>query len=203
MRNICISGIHTDAGKSCISAALCYAFSYEYFKLIQAGNITDESFVKKIVPNLKSHSPGVMLQTAASPHVGMINENIHFDGLKIKIPTPDDILVELAGGLYCPLDDKFYMIDYIKIANLPTFLVSKNYLGSINHTILSIEALKMKNLEILGVIFSGSKDEQSENYLKKQFKDLHFFNLENFDETSFEKASLRLKEQIIKARVKL
>lgn len=203
MRNICISAIHTDAGKSCVSAALCYAFGFEYFKLIQAGSITDKSFVEAKVANLVSHAPGISLKTAASPHVGMIKENVTFEGLKIDIPKQNGVLVELAGGLYCPMDSKKYMIDYIEAKKLPTFLVSRNYLGSINHTVLSLEALKSKNIEILGVIFSDEKDELSEEYLKRQYPNLNFFNLKNFDKFGFENAADDLGKQILKAGVRL
>ncbi|ANE35524.1 dethiobiotin synthetase [Campylobacter iguaniorum] len=202
MKNICISGIHTDAGKSHVSAALCYAFGYEYFKLIQAGALTDESFVKKTAPHVISHAPGIMLQTPASPHVGMIKENVKFDGLSIKIPKDENVLTELAGGLFCPLDENAYMIDFMAKSGLPTFLVARNYLGSINHTVLSIEALKARNIEILGVIFSQIRDEMSQSFLQNKYKDLNFFVLEDFD-LGFEKVANNLKEQILRSGVKL
>lgn len=202
MRNIAISGIHTDVGKSCVSAALCYGFSYEYFKLVQAGSVTDESFIKKMSPETVIHSAGAYLQTPASPHVGILKENNNFNGLKIKIPKKNGVLVELAGGLYSPLDLQSFMMDYLSFYSLPTFLVSKNYLGSINHTALSIEALKSKNIEILGIIFSQNSDQTSEDYLKKHYKHLPFLNLNDLN-SNFKEASLELKSQILDVKIKL
>ena len=205
MRNICISGIHTDVGKSCVSAALCQAFGYEYFKLVQAGSATDRDFVAKIAPNVVSHEPGAMLQTAASPHVGMKLEGVRYDGLSLRAPAAERVLVELAGGLFCPLDFKNYMIDYLQSANLPTFLVSRNYLGSINHTILSIEALKSRGIEILGVIFSLEKDDATREFLREKYPNLNFFSLDDFGANfgNFETAAHNLKNQILSAGVKL
>lgn len=205
MRNICIGGIHTDAGKSCVSAALCHSLGYKYFKLVQAGSTTDRDFVNKLSPNIVSYAPGVMLQTAASPHVGMKKEGVNYNVLKIEIPSSHDILTELAGGLFCPLDFENYMIDYVQNKHLPMFLVSRNYLGSINHTILSLEALKARNIEILGVIFSRERDDESESYLKEKYRELDFFVLDDFgaDFSGFDMAAQNLKNQILNSRVNL
>lgn len=199
MRNICISAIHTDVGKSCVSAALCEAFGFGYFKLVQAGEKTDESFIKKLTPNTMVYGSGVSLKTAASPHLGMMKEKINYNGLDIKIPNTQNVLIELAGGLFSPLDMDHFMIDYLSHHHLATFLVTKNYLGSINHTALSIEALKARKIEILGVIISQRQNKSTQDFLQRKYQ-LNFFHLNDIH-TDFKAASNNLKKQILKANV--
>ncbi len=205
MRNICVSGIHTDAGKSCVSAALCAGLGYEYFKLVQAGSVTDADFVARLAPQVVRHAPGLMLATPASPHVGMAREGISADVLAIDPPRSEGVLVELAGGLYCPIGERGYMIDYIAAKRLPTFLVSRNYLGSINHTVLSLEALKARNIEVLGVIFSRERDADSEEFLARAYPELPFFFLADFGENfaNFEDAARDLVGQIKRANIQI
>lgn len=197
MKNISVGAIHTDAGKSCVCAAICKALGYEYFKLIQAGSLSDESFVKKLSPNTKC-SHGIQLNTAASPHVGMSIENVDYNVFDINLPRDNGILVELAGGLFCPADMQNYMIDYVENKQLPIFLVVRNYLGSINHTCLSLEILKMRNIKILGLIITDQRDKYSEFWLQNKYKELDFFYLENFGENfkNFDKCAHELGKQI-------
>lgn len=200
MRNISVSAISTEIGKTCICAMLCKAFGYDYFKVIQAGEMADSKKVKSLSPNTKIYKEGVFLKTPASPHLGKKIEKLDYDGLKIPLPSEDNLLVEIAGGLYSPMDEKNFMIDYLAFNDLPTFLVINYYLGSINHTILSIEALKNKNIEILGIISSNSFDKESDEFLKNHFKDLNFFYAKDINEKD---AHINLKEQIISKGVRL
>ena len=211
MKNICIAGCHTDAGKTHASAALCAAFGFDYFKLMQAGEPTDSAFIKAFsdkyctgeLKAIKIHPAGATLKHACSPHVAMIKENVELNGLDIKLPSAQNTLIELAGGLFTPLDKRHFMIDYALKHDLDVFLVAGEYLGSINHTALSIEALKARNINILGVIFSRCKDELSKDFLRSHYSYINFFELGLIDGdlASVQNACISLKEQILATKV--
>lgn len=173
---IFICGSHTDAGKTSVSAALCYAYGFEYFKLIQAGIPTDSHKIQELSPKTKIHPQGILLKTPASPHIGMQRENIKYNGLEIPLPHSNHLLIESAGGLFTPLDSKMCMIDYLEKYRLPTLLVGSYYLGGINHILLSIEALKQRNIEILGLIISKEQNPQMDDFIQNytQIKIAHF-----------------------------
>lgn len=103
---IFIAGSHTDAGKTSVSAALCYAFSLDYFKLVQAGTPTDNQRIQSLTPATKIYPSGITLQTPASPHIGMQKEKISYNGLRIPLPKSENLLIESAGGLFTPLDSQ-------------------------------------------------------------------------------------------------
>lgn len=206
MKNIFLAGMHTDAGKTHASAVLCASFGYEYFKLIQAGAPGDSEFIasfsQKFCDNelkaIKIHNCGLNLAHACSPHAGMIKENLNINALEISLPKNENLLIELAGGLFTPLDREHFMIDYVAKYDFGVFLVACEYLGSINHTALSIEALKARNINLLGVIFSNCTDELSKDFLKKHYNHIKFFELLYFDdEKSLKNACISLKEQIL------
>lgn len=206
MKNIFLAGMHTDAGKTHASAVLCASFGYEYFKLIQAGAPGDSEFIasfsQKFCDNelkaIKIHNCGLNLAHACSPHAGMIKENLNINGLNIKPAQNENLLIELAGGLFTPLDREHFMIDYVAKYDFGVFLVACEYLGSINHTALSIEALKARNINLLGVIFSNCTDELSKDFLKKHYNYVKFFELLHFnDAKSAQNACMSLKKQIL------
>lgn len=178
---IAISGIGTDVGKTYVSAALCALFGFDYFKLMQAGLRRDARFVKKISPHTRIYSDGAFFKTPKSPHIAQKLEGVHVDGLEIAIPK-SKLIVELAGGLYSPMDEKSTMIDYLKKHELKTLLCARAYLGSINHTLLSIKALQREGIELLGVIVSGRGEEDSfiKNYSGVRVAYLPFYNRRNF-----------------------
>lgn len=185
MAQIYVAGIHTDAGKTHFSAAFCKAFGYSYFKLIQAGTPTDTQRVSELLKlaqdkeckhhsasttshkNQKNNSDtkmaknyqakiykeGISLATPTSPHIAKIREKIHYD--KIPLPQDENCLIELAGGLYTPFDEKCCMIDFMRENPAATVLVGRYYLGCINHILLSLQALKQANIKVLCLVMSG------------------------------------------------
>lgn len=181
---ICIAGCHTNVGKTHTSAMLCSILGYSYFKIIQAGLPKDSEIIKKFSPNTFIYPEGILLQTPASPHIGMQIEKISYDGLKIPIPTDKKLIIETAGGLYTPLDSKSCMIDFIQHHQLQTILVGNYYLGSINHILLSIEALKNKHIKILGLIINGDIDKDINDFIQNKAGikciNLPFYNQSNF-----------------------
>ena len=170
MKKYFISGIGTDVGKTIVSAVLTEALEADYWKPIQAGDLhlSDTDKVKMLVSNTKSvfHSERYRLNTPASPHYAAEVDGIEIALSDFSIPKTDNtLLIEGAGGLMVPLNSKETVADLVKQLNIPLILVSRNYLGSINHTMLSIELLKHKGIEIAGIIFNGEPNLASESWI--------------------------------------
>jgi dethiobiotin synthetase len=163
---IFISGIGTDVGKTVVSAILANAFGADYWKPVQTGN-PDTIYFESLVSNTEKTKifPAVYsFKMPASPHVAARAEHQVIDHLAFKMPhTSNHLIVEGAGGLLVPLNDHFLMADLIRQLNLPVILVSRHYLGSINHTLLSIEYLRNKNIPLLGLIVNGDPNPGTEN----------------------------------------
>jgi dethiobiotin synthetase len=100
-----------------------------------------------------------------SPHSAAEIDGITIQLDDFKIPTDQTLIVELAGGIMVPLNDRETNLDLIKHFNLPVILVSKNYLGSINHTILSYEMLKQHGVQMAGIVFNGPENPSGEKFI--------------------------------------
>lgn len=145
-----ITGIGTEVGKTIASAIVTEAMGADYWKPIQAGDLknSDSHKVKKLVSNTDSHffDNSYALNTPMSPHAAAEIDGIEIDLKMIKRPVTEKALViEGAGGLMVPLNNKEVIADIISKEDV-VILVSRHYLGSINHTLLSIEALKAGEL---------------------------------------------------------
>ncbi len=170
MKHIVVAGIGTEIGKTFISAILVEALEADYWKPVQAGNLdnTDTDFIKRHISNKKTvcHPEGYRLLAPMSPHAAAKAEGICIDLAKLNVPqTNNRLIIELAGGLMVPLNDKQLNIDLIGEWQLPLILVSKNYLGSINHSLLSVELLKNKKIDIMGIIFNGNLNPATEDLI--------------------------------------
>ncbi len=162
-----IAGIGTGIGKTFISTIVTEALQSDYYKPIQAGSLrsSDSQFVRKNISNSKSviHPEQYRLKTPASPHYAASREGVQIKMKHLLLPVTDNILiVELAGGLMVPLNDDELYIDWIQYIKLPVILVSDIYLGSINHTLLSVEALRKRNITISGLIFNHAPKQSTE-----------------------------------------
>jgi dethiobiotin synthetase len=169
-RPIFITGIGTGIGKTIVSAILVEKLNADYWKPIQSGDLDDSDtlMVKGLVSNSTSvfHPEAYRLTQPHSPHKSAMLDGIVIDPGKIVLPkTNNQLVIEGAGGLMVPLNDHFFMIDLIEQLNAEVILVSKNYLGSINHTLLSIELLRAKNIQVRCIIFNGDTDEESERLI--------------------------------------
>lgn len=167
-----VSGIGTDVGKTVVAAILTEALQADYWKPVQAGSLsfTDTDQVKEWVINDKSrfHPESHRLTTPASPHYAAEVDGIDIQMNKLQLPSTDNhLLVEGAGGLLVPLNDQKLVIDLIKSLSFPVVLVSRNFLGSINQTLLSIEALQRRNIPIAGLVFSGEHKPSTEDYIRQ------------------------------------
>lgn len=170
--NYFVTGIGTDVGKSVVAAILTEALEADYWKPVQAGDLdnSDTIKVKSLVSNSKTvfHQETYQLTEPMSPHAAAKIDGVEIDLKKIQLPkTENSLIIEGAGGLMVPLNDKELIIDLIQKLAIEVILVSQNYLGSINHTLLSIDILKARNIKIAGVIFNGDTNEETESYILK------------------------------------
>ena len=169
-----ITGIDTEVGKTMISAIITEALEADYWKPIQAGDLdhSDSHKVEKLVSNKKTrfHQNSYALHTPMSPHAAAEIDEIQIDLEQIKRPkTDNDLVIEGAGGLLVPLNGKDTIADLIVPSDM-VILVSKNYLGSINHTLLSINELKRRGIENIFVVFNGDENRTTQEIIEKMGK---------------------------------
>lgn len=168
MRAVFIAGIGTDVGKTIVSACLAQALQADYWKPIQCGKelVTDSNLVKDLLSNSRSkvHSEVFCFKQPISPHAAAAAEKREFSLAQLKLPSSQNniLLIEGVGGLLVPLNSKELCIDLISHFNCDVILVSRNYLGSINHTLLSVEALQSRQIKPIGIIFNGDANQTSE-----------------------------------------
>lgn len=167
-----VTGIGTEIGKTVTAAILTEYLKADYWKPIQSGDLhqSDTIKVRALISNYETrfHAEAYQLTQPFSPHYAAALDRVKIDLNAINLPeTQNNLIVEGAGGLMVPLNNQDLIIDLIKKLGLEVVLVSKNYLGSINHTLLSAEALKSRNIPIKGIIFNGEANEASESIIKK------------------------------------
>ena len=167
-----VSGIGTGVGKTICAAILALHFDSEYWKPVQAGDLhyTDSDCVATL-SSLKTvtHPEQYRLQKAASPHNAAAAEDLLINLSDFTLPQyRERLLIEGAGGLWVPLSDEAFMIDLIQLLQAPVALVIRNYLGCINHTLLSLEALKQRNIPLDYLVFNGTFDPDTFRVIYKQ-----------------------------------
>lgn len=166
-----ISGIGTGVGKTVCSAILSLHFGAEYWKPVQAGDLhqSDSLYIadwSKDVVHI--HPERYRLQKAASPHNAAAAEGLLIRLADFQLPQSNGkLLIEGAGGLWVPLSDDAFMIDLVQQFNCPVALVIRDYLGCINHTLLSIDTLKQRNIPLAYVVFNGAFDPDTFRVLNK------------------------------------
>lgn len=164
-----ITGIGTDVGKTIASSILVEALEADYWKPIQAGDLdnSDTNKVEKYVSNTTTtfHKNAYALRTPASPHYAAEIDGITIDVKKIIEPTiTNHLVIEGAGGILVPINSTDCVIDLIQ-PDYKVIVVSRHYLGSINHTLMTIEILKSRKLNVAGIIFSGDENKATENII--------------------------------------
>jgi dethiobiotin synthetase len=185
--NIIIAGIHTGIGKTVCSAVLCQALGYDYWKPVQAGELdnSDSIFIQKNVSNpaCKVHAECYRLTVPASPHYAAAVDGLTIEPADFVLPTTtNSLVVETAGGIMSPLAAGFLNIHLMQQLRLPVILVSNNYLGSINHTLLTVAALRQYQLPVLGLVFSGQVVASSREFLLAETKLPLLFSIPQFAE---------------------
>lgn len=166
-----VTAIGTDSGKTLFSAILVEMLMADYWKPIQSGEPRDTETVKQLItnPHSKFYSERYLLKNPASPHAAARIDGVSIDLKEIVPPvTNRDLVIEGAGGLLVPVNDEDLMIDVIVRLKTSVILVSNLYLGSINHTLLSIEALKSRKIDVKGIVFNGPANPESERIIEKR-----------------------------------
>ena len=163
MKPLFISGIGTGIGKTVVAAVLTEALQADYWKPVQAGLDpgTDSSRIASLVSNTQTtiHPETYKLQLAASPHIAARKENRRIELSRIldhfnRIPRNRPLVIEGAGGLMVPLNEADFVIDLVKQLDARLVLVSRNYLGSINHSLQTALLCRNYGLDTAGWVFN-------------------------------------------------
>jgi len=165
-RTYFVSGTDTNVGKTIVSAVLATKLEAHYFKPIQCGlnkmNLKDSEVVKSLSNKAKILNELYFLKKPLSPFVAAKQEKKEIDVNKIlqfvKNLKTKKLVIEGAGGLNVPINSNYLMSDLCQKLNTPLILVSRTKLGTINHTLMSLEVIKKKKINLLGIIFFGKQE---------------------------------------------
>lgn len=168
MQKIFVTGISTNVGKTMVSAIIAEALEADYWKPVQAGDLdnTDSHKVANLISNsrTKIHKSSYELSAPMSPHAAAEVDGIRINTQQIVEPkTENHLVIEGAGGLLVPLNEDDTILDII-MPNYKIIVVSRHYLGSINHSLLTINWLKQKGYDV-SVLFSGNANPHTENII--------------------------------------
>ena len=168
MKQFFVTGISTDVGKTITSAVLVEALQADYWKPVQTGEDSDSETISNLISNTKTviHKSSYSLKAPISPHAAAALEGVYIDHNKIHEPKTDNhMVIEGAGGVLVPLNDSDTLLDII----MPTYhvvVVVKHYLGSINHSLLTIKWLLLKGYDV-AILFNGEPNAASEDIITK------------------------------------
>ena len=202
-----ICGTDTDVGKTIVSSFLVQGLKGIYWKPIQSG--TEEGTDTKTVCNLLNLEPNRYLserykfKAPVSPHWAAEQESAFIEPSNLKLPDLDElIIIETAGGLMVPLNRDWLQIDQLKVWGAPIILVARTGLGTLNHTLLSLEALKRRNLDVLGIVLNGPPHKDNPKTLE-QFGDTKILaSLPIFDEVNAKVLSQEWHKQQLDQKLK-
>ncbi len=198
-----ITGISTEVGKTICSAVITEALEADYFKPVQAGDLDygDRDKIRDLISNSKTliHSPSYELQYPMSPHAAAARSAVEIDIEQIIRPkTTNRLVIEGAGGLLVPLNQKETIADLIEATD-KVILVSRHYLGSINHSLLSIQYLNSKGIRPY-ILFNGDENPETESIILKM-GDVHLLGrmpeLKQMDKQQIKRAAEVLKPSLV------
>jgi len=168
-----VTGTDTGVGKTLVSAILMAGQKAAYWKPVQSGQegMTDTCWIRSVTGFADEYfiPETYLLSQPLSPHAAAM-----YDGVQIELQAfhlPDNekyprLIVEGAGGVMVPLNKNQLMIDLMKYLNLPVLLVARSTLGTINHTLLSIELMRQNGIEVLGVVMNGPQNQTNKNAIE-------------------------------------
>ena len=166
-----LTGTDTEVGKTVICAWLMVHYQYHYWKPIQSGmESPDTKTIQKITEfdNSFFFPPAYELQQPLSPHESAKRDGIEIELTSFLLPQKEGkLIVEGAGGILVPINEKHFIIDMIKLLKLPILLVARSGLGTINHTLLTVSELKKRNLPLQGIILNGEKNQSNKEAVEK------------------------------------
>lgn len=171
-----VTGIGTEVGKTVVSAVLCEALKADYWKPVQAGDLhaLDSDFVQAYTSETAVLPANILLNHPMSPHEAARLDGVELSEEHFELPPfSKPTIIEGAGGVMVPLNDEgLCYIDLFQLWELPVYVVTKHYLGSINHTLLTLNALMAREIPIAGLIVNGPRNEASERIYQAHFSDL-------------------------------
>jgi dethiobiotin synthetase len=162
-RGVIVAGIGTEVGKTVISAILCEVLGARYWKPIASGSDdgpAESVLVARLIQDgsQRIFSERYLLRKSLSPHIAAALDGVEVSLDQFSLPVCEaPLVVELAGGVFVPLNDRATNLDLVQRLGLPVVLVSRHYLGSINHTLLTLFALRAHNIEVRGIVFNGEE----------------------------------------------
>ncbi|MGE0771341.1 MAG: dethiobiotin synthase [Cyclobacteriaceae bacterium] len=168
MKKYFVTGIDTDSGKTLVSAILCEMLQADYWKPIQAGYPTDRETVMSLVSNTKSkfHKELFLLTEPMSPHAAAKIDGVSITMDRLQCPdSANALVIEGAGGCLVPINNTDFVIDIALKLQAEVVLVADLYLGSINHTLLTVNLLRTKNARVKGIIFNGEANPESQEII--------------------------------------
>ena len=201
-----VTGIGTDVGKTVCCAILCELLEADYWKPVQSGSETDAFRIRNLVSkNITIFKERYALTQPLSPHAAAAIDKVEISLEDFQIPeTNKTLIIEGAGGLLVPINAQGYTIsDIIKHLNQEVILISRHYLGSINHTLLTIEAINSRKIPIKGIIFNGQELPQTEEIIEKISGVKTLFTIPDFetiDKESITNFANKLKGENIPAK---
>ncbi len=163
---IFVAGTDTDVGKTLVAAILMKGLNAAYWKPVQSGadDETDTEWIQQTtgLPRHLFYNENYRLRAPLSPHTAAANEGVDISLDTIQRPvlgeSVDHLVIEGAGGLMVPLNENDLMVDLIQRLEVPVLLVARSGLGTINHTLLSLEKLRQKGIPVLGVVMNGPRN---------------------------------------------
>lgn len=188
LKQFFVTGTDTGVGKTIVSAILTLLLDGCYWKPFQSGaadEISDHERVQQLtnLDETRFIPSTYTLQASLSPYLAACLENIEIDLAQCVVPsTTKHLIVEGAGGVLVPLTSRALMIDFMQQLNLPIIIVSRGTLGTINHTLLTIQALRQRNLPIYGIIFCGKLDISNQSMIEKISQVRTLFHIPQFNE---------------------
>ena len=166
--NVFITGTDTDIGKTLVSSWLCLHTGYDYFKPIQTGSIASfDSHTVATLSNVHVHKESYVFKAPLSPHMAAQDEAQTIDFDHIQLPKTNHLVVEGAGGIKVPINDTQLMSDLVLHFEMPCILVARSKLGTINHTLLSLDYMRQRNINVLGVVMSGDINPRNRDAIEK------------------------------------
>ena len=166
-----LTGTDTEVGKTVICAWLMVHYQYHYWKPIQSGmDSPDTKAIQKITgfDNSFFFPPAYELQQPLSPHESAKRDGIKIELANFLLPRQETkVIIEGAGGILVPINEKHFIVDIIKKLKLPILLVARSGLGTINHTLLTVSELKKRNLPLLGIILNGKRNQSNKEAVEK------------------------------------
>jgi dethiobiotin synthetase len=190
---ILVTGIGTDIGKTVVSLAICQEWGHHYWKPVQTGGIefSDRKFIEKYSPQTPTYPERYHLAEPASPHYASALEGIPIvmDEL-LRLPSCNKLCVEGAGGLLVPFNDQHTYLDYLLATGLHPVVVVRHYLGSINHTLLTLSALQSHGVNHFTLVWNGQPHPPSEEAILMRYQPARIYRVSELNNQQFSKTSI-------------